>query len=361
MKKFGQLTFHRAANYGAVLQAYALQQILFLLNIDTEIIDYRCKHIENNYKPFKIYSRNPVNIFKAFKDYPLRKKIRINFDEFLENEIKTSKKLLNKEQMKEYIQRYDGVIVGSDQVFNMALTNNDLSYLLDFLDPRQIKASYAASFGSVNSMRVLMSKHTNKINSFNYLSIREIEESKNLEYINIKCNRLIDPVFLLSKEKWHSLSQKKYDKYKNKRYIFLYTMQQSKALEIHAKYLAKENDLEIFTISMINSDNTIGKSVKGLNVYEFIQIIEHAEYVLTNSYHAIVFSLIFRKNFFWSAQEGTFAANSRMNTLEELFGINKRIIDEKSYLCGNLDYFKIKNIINDEQKKAISYLKQISK
>ena len=143
----GILTFHRAANYGAVLQAYALQQTLNELNLENEIIDYRCEYIEKHYNPKPSVSlRHPNRYLIELKEMPLKIKTRAVFDEFLRAYVKTSDPVIKRELL--YISsKYRTIITGSDQVWHMAVSGDDTAYVLDFAPDEVRKVSYAASIG----------------------------------------------------------------------------------------------------------------------------------------------------------------------------------------------------------------------
>ena len=150
----GILTFHRAVNYGAVLQTYALQGALNDLKIENEVLDYRCPFIEAHYNPKP--SVSPIHVkhfFKEVTQMPIKKRARESFDLFLSKNIKMSEKL-EKNGLCSVAEKYDVIITGSDQVWNMAVTGEDTVYALDFAIKNVRKVSYAASLVAENEGRV---------------------------------------------------------------------------------------------------------------------------------------------------------------------------------------------------------------
>ena len=136
MKKIGIITFHRAKNYGAVLQAYALQHTLEQLGSDCEIVDYKCENIDNGYKPFQFSKTDPIkSILKSIVMYRKRAKRIEQFSSFYNNYLKISDKTYSDSDISECKNLYDAFISGSDQVWGPGKEgiNPDSIYFLSFL------------------------------------------------------------------------------------------------------------------------------------------------------------------------------------------------------------------------------------
>lgn len=136
--KVGILTFHRAINYGAVLQTFALQKVLSRY-CECEVIDYRCKYIENLYKPFNISKDRFIrSLISTILKYRSRKIKMIKFYKFLDNNVKLSPSF-NKSDLKNIEDNYDVFITGSDQVWNNSCAGFDKTYFLDFVSDKRKK------------------------------------------------------------------------------------------------------------------------------------------------------------------------------------------------------------------------------
>ena len=203
-KRIGILTFHTAINYGAVLQAYALQKYLNEQGYDCEVIDYQCKKINDNYKILKIKSKNLKKIIISFLKAPLLFLQRKKFKKFVINNIRLSNQKYYPYNITSSNKYYDCFITGSDQVWNLSLTNNDMSYFLDFATKKRI--SYAASNGTEEISEKDFKKVSNYLQKFSAISVREKGLQNSLmNKISISIIKVLDPVFLLDVESWNNL------------------------------------------------------------------------------------------------------------------------------------------------------------
>ena len=150
MKKIGIITFHSAHNYGAMLQVYALQNIIEKLNNESCVINYRNNKIDYEYKVQNIKSKNPINIIKKTIDSIVNYKVKSpkynNFDSFMNKKLNLSKEYRMIKNLNNQPPSYDIYITGSDQVWNSGIVG-ELSdaYTLNFGDGKAKKVSYAAS------------------------------------------------------------------------------------------------------------------------------------------------------------------------------------------------------------------------
>ena len=188
MKKIGIITFHRALNYGAKLQAYALQETL-KAEYDVSIIDYRCPFIENiYYNPFFKKKKSIKFLIKNILCYKKLKQLNIAkkqlYDEFLKFDLQylniSSKKYLP-ENIAEANNEYDYFIAGSDQIWNLRLTGRDWNYFLEFADNSK-KYSYAASFGGGIQDEDIIDI-ANRLKTFQSLLVRERSGVNIINYV----------------------------------------------------------------------------------------------------------------------------------------------------------------------------------
>ena len=348
MKKIGILTFHRALNYGAILQTYALQQKLKILFQTDEIyvIDYRCTKIEKN-RSFTNVIKNG-NIFKGI--YLLWKKIK--FIKFERKYINLSPKKYDSKNYIEIDNDFDYIIVGSDQVWNLKITGNDKTYFLNFVKDNTKKISYAASMGNSkfdNEEQIL-----NLINSFNGISVRENETKKYFEEKNIKnVNVNIDPTLTLNLNEIEKNCNKKTKK--NEKYILTYNIKKPQKMYVLAEKLSKEKKLKVYAIP------TAMKSVYGKrcfpNITEFINLFKNSEYVITNSFHGTVFSILFHKKMLVELDPSG-NGNERIISLLKLFGLEERIMDNDYMKIDNdINWNNVEKILMKENQKVDKYLK----
>lgn len=352
----GIITFHRAVNYGAVLQCFALQQTLDNIGVENEVIDYRCEFIEKHYSYVPTVSIVHMKQFiKECFQIPTKYKARKKFDYFLKNNIHLSSEYTSAEDILKKKQYYNTIITGSDQVWNLAISGEDTAYLLDFVGNEVKKISYAASLGPIEIKSKYLNQIKKYINRFEVVSLREPAAVDTIKYIydkNIEVD--VDPTVLLDSKTWDTLVSR--SNLKKDKFIFVYLMQDSEILREKATQIAEEKDLKILFIGMVNNINIKGKNMKGASVEDFLWMIKNAEYVVTNSFHGIVFSLLFEKNFYWAYQKGKNMSNPRFNMLNQYYGIEKCCCNKNN--LEELDYKYIKLKMDEQRQVSINNLKR---
>ena len=354
----GILTFHRAVNYGAVLQAYALQQTLNEIGIPNEVIDYRCSFIENHYDPKP--SVSPIHVKHFLKEVlqiPVKKKARDHFDEFLVRNLQMSK-AVDRQGLEGIATQYDTIITGSDQVWNLAVTGEDTAYALDFASEAVRKISYAASIGPAEVNERYWAKLAPCLKKYDTISVRERVAKQTVEMISKQYVEVdVDPTVLQSVEKWDAVAQKSELNYKN--FIFMYIMQPSDILYDAAKTLAQKENLQIYSLVMVDNPQKLGIDVRGAKIEDFLWMIKHARYVVTNSFHGLLFAIRFHKQFYWSFQQGKHMSNPRFDMLIEQYGIDCRCCHGKQLELPNqmIDYEKVDAVLKQQCERSIRHLK----
>lgn len=316
--KIGILTFHRALNYGAVLQAYALYEFLVDMGFDVEIIDYRNQSFEDVYYSFKVNLRH-LQQFKNQKFKSMLRRclevfylrlLRQKFENLLYNKKSTP---VTEKVWKETISKYDMIITGSDQVWNKELTNNDMIYFLRGV-PKAKRLSFAASVGAfdiVNDEEALK-----ELKEYSFLSFRETETLEKLQDIVKKeCRVHMDPVFLLGKEKW-----KKIMKLPNmeKNYVLIFSMNKLPKLVDYAKdYAEKHGIMKVYHLSpaLRRARRKNVRQIWFASPEEFLGWFNRAEYIFTDSFHGCAFSIIFGKPFYVDINRTIGSSNRILNLL----------------------------------------------
>lgn len=305
--KVGTITFHWATNYGAVLQAYALQQILIELKINTEIIDYR---------PRKLLIRNN---FSNIKNLNIRQFIKEkNINKFRKNEmILSKKKYYTHKQLEKVGNFYEGVFTGSDQIWNEWFTLNGeggktLSYFLDFLPDNVKKFSYAASFGCVTTTEVYDSVVKKSLEKLDKISVRERTGIDIINSFGLDAKLVCDPTLLLTATQYSKLIKNK----KANSIIFPYIINgnQEDTKKVYHYLINRFNDSEI----NLNFD---------FGIYDWLRYIRDSKFVVTNSFHGVVFCLLFNTPFIPVLIKGS-GMNDRLITLLKIVGLENRIINE---------------------------------
>lgn len=330
MKKIGILTYHNAINYGAVFQAFALQQYLLDMGHDAYIIDYKNPSIEEQYqmKPLGIHGSIMTSIKWDIKQsvfLPAKKK---SFREW-ERKFRLLP-VTDKDNLREIANNLDKVIVGSDQVWKLKAHDYDPSYFLDFAkEDRRI--SYAASFGAStlnDSEKEFISRY---LKGIPFISVREKSGVELVEkLIGRKAEHVLDPVLLMDKEFWISnMSEEKMNQSEN--YIFVYQLGTGNYIPEFAHQLADEMKLKVIYVS----DNLLtmlkyhfsAKNRSSIGPSGFLNLLYGARLVCTNSFHATALSLILHKDFYTviNGNENDLW-NTRMYSLLKNFDFESRIV-----------------------------------
>ena len=268
--KIGTLTYHRAVNYGAVLQTYALQKVLGNLGVDTEVVDYRAPYIEWIYKPFCMRNVKTFrDVLKVIEGAPIKYKKKKQFFNFLDKHIKVSKEAYTVHNIEKANEVYDMFLTGSDQVFNLDCSNNDKNYFLEFVTDSKKKNSYAASFGFDKVPNGQENEYKELLVDFNNISVRENQGVKIVEDVAQKeAIEVLDPTLLLSAKEWEQIIEE--PKVKEKGYILIYAMKPSEMLMKSANKLAEMTGLEIVFLKdslTKEGQNVLDKNIKYAKCY----------------------------------------------------------------------------------------------
>lgn len=344
--KIATITFHWAKNYGAVLQAFALQRFLKKLGYDTEIIDYL---------PRRTMFRTTVAALKK-RDISYFRKIAA-FKRFKNNELILSKRIYRSNKaLNKCADEYNAVICGSDQVWNKSFAlraegKPTLSYFLNFAGDKTKRISYASSFGSVtlpDDMKKLIKPELEK---YTAVSVREESAVAMLNDIGIEASLVLDPTLLLEQEDYLALlKEKKYD-YESGALTYIIHHNQKTAHDI-SDYVKSKYD---------NSD-----TIKNCDLYEWLYKISRAKVVITNSFHGTVFSLIFHKPFITVAIPGS-GMNDRLVTLLKSVGLDERFIEDfdketvDNLLNTEIDWQRVDTAINNLRNNSETFLKEALK
>lgn len=337
--KIGIMTFHWATNYGAVLQTFALQEYLVSRGYAVEIIDYYPKRYEHNFARC-FFTKHIGMIKKNLMEYYKEKKI----ENFRKQYLNRSKRFYSNDELFET--KYDVYICGSDQIWNPYFTMNGegkptLSYFLNFVPESSLRIAYAASFGTDKISDDVKNMIMGELYKFDAISVRENTAKGILHSIGLNAQVVCDPVVLVDTEKFDGLIDDYLKSFKKKddrgKYIFKYMLHQSDFIGMKiCDQLISDNQYQIVDG---NEDMCIG---------EWLFRLRNAEVVVTNSFHATVFSVLFHKKFI-SIGMSRSAMNDRLVTFLSAIGLrNKFVLDYKvgrsrvsEIVENNIDWNKI--------------------
>lgn len=371
--KIGILTQPLLNNYGGLLQNYALQNVLTGLGHEAVTINIVYKDISNIRKLASILKRTLFKISGQnilIRAIPNKKEAEIigyNTKDFVKRNIVTTKiinKKLNKKQVEEF--DFNAYIVGSDQVWRPMFSPQQSTYFLDFLekDNSVKKIAYAASFGVSNwEFTKKQTKYFSKlIKLFNAVSVRE-DSAVDLcnKYFNIDAVHLLDPTMLLDKEIYTSLLDKQAIN-QTTRKLFAYILDQSDEKSQIIKQISRKYDLQPFSIMPQNVfSDPERKTIKDCiipPVYDWLKSFIDAQFVITDSFHGTVFSILFNKPFLSIANN--IRGLTRFISLLKLFELEDRLIfSYEDNIIDNIkeiDWNRVNYILGQEKDKSIKFL-----
>ena len=348
--KFGILTFHDVINYGAVLQAQALCNTLNQITSNNcEIIDYKCDALEEMYR---VKGNSIVCMLKRV--YLLFK--RRKFQRYLaKNSVKSHR--VDKSDIQLIGNKYAGIIVGSDQVWNGNVTNNDENFFLPFASDSCIKASYAASLGDFNISEQDRSVYL-KLKTFKGISVREKKGKEKIDKVlgDSLCEVHLDPTLLKDAAYWEQFAKKP----RRKKYIFVYAAGHSTKIIKVAEKIRCTTNADILYMGGIEIPN--GIKVRSAGPGEWLGLIKYADAILTTSFHATAFSIIFNKRFFADISTLEGKVNERIDNILTSLGLNNQIIENAlNYYDAEIDWSDVKIRLDTKKSEAMDYLQSVVK
>lgn len=344
-------------NYGNRLQNYALQQVMKLNGVEVETFNNIHINQETIRIKKQIAPKNLRRLIRGIKERIIPKKeTNLESKKAREKQIKafTDKyiKMSNKTK-NELMDSYDYAILGSDQIWNPNFVNDfDINLGNCFAGKKVI--SYAASFG-VEKIEAppIYKLYRDALNNMKAISVRENSGKKIVkELINKEAQVVLDPTMLIEAEKWRKM-EKKPKKIGTEKFLLVYCVskinQGKKKRKI--KKIAQRNKLNIIDLT----DETKNEYING--VEEFLYYIDNAEMIITDSFHACVFSILFKKNF-WIIERNKHqkGMNDRIYTLLETLKIQDRKL-QKDTILENCDYSNVDKILEEKRKESMTFLK----
>lgn len=362
--KIGILTYHRAENYGALLQAYALMHYLKVEGHDVSFVDYWPQYHSDYFKLFPWQQlknnrkKNQIKFILKLILWSVPRYVRKRrFQRFMQTRLFLRKHpcYSDNDSTKE---QYDLVIYGSDQIWREQKLGgvgfDDWYFGSENVRSRR-KIVYGGSMGAVIDPHQYDCYFKRMMKNFCSISVRELDLQNYLNEIGISSTNVIDPVFLISKNEWEQLYKKST---KSNKCILFYNLLNTPESKAFAERLSKEKKLPVRELNKQMSFSHIGKRyIFTASVEQFLQLIGSAEYVVSNSFHGVAMSIIFQKQFF---AVGMGHRANRVKSLLSNLNISERYVEDAyvEVLNKSIDY----NIINLRLQEIIeeskSYLKE---
>ncbi len=370
MKKIGMLTLPLWNNYGGILQAYAMNSTLKKIGCDTLLIDYHKNPqtkidklliiIKNLIKRRFFYNKN-MNISQSdeFRNY-----ISIKTRAFVESEIlPISEKICTRAQLIELDKELDGVIVGSDQVWRPDYAPNWGHYFLDFVSNNKVRISYAASFGKdnvvFNDKQLEISRK--ELCLYSAISVRE---RSGVDIVNnsfgFKSDLVLDPTLLIDKSEYQSLIDK-YNENESEGDLFTYILDHNDISNIIVNRVSEQLNLKSFEVNSRIPKSNMNKNTIDDYIYpsvtKWLRAFSDAKYVIADSFHGCVFSIIFNKPFIAVGNDER--GLTRFISLLETFSLESRLVLKADDVSDELINYEFDwEKINEVRQELIEHSKK---
>lgn len=350
-------------NYGSALQSWALYQIIKKVAGDTVepvLIDYCPKILEN---------KDPLNPFANMWDQddesrrmceltmPAIRKNYYKFDKFYHERFnRTSKKYtaqnFNDIFVNEKIERF---VCGSDTIFCIdEFGGFDDGYYANYDCMKKNSVSYAASFGDSHFNEEDYNTLNERLNNFKSIGLRENNMVQYVaSHVEVPVQRVIDPTLLLTSREYDKIADERLEKEK---YLLLYARRYNSKMETYAEKLAAENGWKIVEISLRATNAEKGhRMFYEAGVEEFLSLVKHAEYVVTNSFHGMIFTVQYRRPLCVFSRE---QCDSKITELIELFGLKDHmLVTGEEKFSHEINYDLVHARISVARDESIRFLK----
>lgn len=373
MRKAGIVTYF-GENYGACLQAYAVQETVRKFGFDTEIINYL-----PGYKTSKLqFYLRKLKYLLNLKEYIQNKKIMMKysdqqlnrskkFNNFVNNYLTlTSKKYYSVSELINEKLDYDVYITGSDQLWNPTHHKCNRVYFLDFVPEGKKRVAFAPSIARREIPDKYKTEMARLLSKMDYISVREdINVNTVKELVPHKeVEHILDPTFMLNANEWDEIIA---DPIYKEPYIFCYLFGDLVYIGEFVEYIKEKTGYRIVSMpyNIRELENKDTEKIFDAGPLEFVNLIKNAAIIITDSFHATAFSINYQKPFYTllrQEEDNPDNMNSRFFSILKLVGLEERLILPGSKYPSidnmKIDYEKPMEKLELARKKTNDYLKR---
>lgn len=364
MKRFGIVSYNiycNFTNYGSALQSWALHYAI------NKIGKERWQAVLVDYCPDILADKDPLNPFGNMWDQDEESKkmcelslpaIRDNyvkFDNFYHKQFNRTVGKYTSENINDIIsnERIDGFVCGSDTVFCIDEFGFDDGYYANYPCMKNgYTVSYAASFGDSHFTEETYGTLNSRLQNFKALALRENAMLSYVEeHTSVPVQKVVDPTLLLTEEDYDTIAApiQEYGKY-----LLLYARRYNPKMSEYAEELAAQNGWKVIEISLRATNSVKHRMFYEAGVEEFLSLVKHAEFIVTNSFHGMIFSVQYRRPFYIFSRE---QCDTKIIELLEMFGLSDRMrITGDELEASAIDYDDVHIRIEKERKTSIEFL-----
>lgn len=369
MKKIGIITLTASDNVGSLLQAYALQNTIEKdFGYETELLDFECKKSKKLYSIFKPgLIKNPKKLMKTIKNYSILSQQKKDYNDFRKKHFNlTEKKYQTSTELRGIKDKYDKIVCGSDQIWNVEMYDFDEAYFLGWADGVN-KISYAASLGGQKNTepKQELIKFKKEIEMFDYISVREEQGKETLDrFVDKKIELCADPTLIIDPKVWDDLTKKRLI---NEEYIFYYSYSYS-SKELN-EVVSKASKFYGLPVYVINASKWTGASPKdfGFTLCEkggpeaFLNLMRYSKYSFVESLHGTIFAYIFKRNFWFLNSRKVDELDHRSEFILKSMNLRNRVVRPNNFsqtnFEENIDYENLNSQMADWIIKSRKFLK----
>lgn len=361
--KIGIVTYHRANNYGAMLQAYALRRVLQKDNNEVSFVAYSPKYIEEDYATVvhrKLFTSGGVKMKLRYPIY-LMHYCYLRIKEWMRNKAFATfaRTYLPEERLDA---KYDLVVYGSDQIWCKQHVKSCPGYDAFYFGDNNLDArrsiAYAASMGSIETQPEDYDFIKARIDELDAVSVREQSLKEFLSQLTDREIAVsIDPVLLLTREQWNGLIPSK--RLIKEKYVLCYNILEDSDVDRYAMAYSQKHHMRlihlvprIYDRAYTEDDYIIAGPL------EFMRLVRDAEYVVSSSFHGVAFSIVYQKQFIAKLHHKKERVKSLLNQLGISDGLVDALESEKENM---ISYANVEERLEDMRNQSNQYLKANTK
>ncbi len=364
MKRFGIVSYNiygNFTNYGSALQSWALHQAINRQGRgrwESVLVDY-CPDILRDKDPLdpmkNMWDQDEESLRMCRLSLPAIRENYAKFDRFYHERFSRTEKSYTSENFNHVAadEKLDGFVCGSDTIFCMDEFGFDDGYYANYPCMKDgFAVSYAASFGDPTLTPEVCATLDQRLQNFKAFGLREEQMVPYVRaHTSVPVQRVVDPTLLLTSEDYDRIAAPRQE---TSPYLLLYARRYNAEMAAYAQQIAAEKGLKIIEISLRATNADKHRMFYEAGVEEFLSLVKHADYVVTNSFHGMIFAVQYRRPFVIFSR---FQCNNKIDELLGLFGLSDRILVTREQTAPDaIDYDRVHSRIAQAREKSLAFL-----